>query len=85
MKLSIVIGNERIIGGRVIANKFFVMLASNLNAEAYKDIPITSFPSFESYMSTSCDTLIFLENCNQSEAELIINELQSGKSSDIPI
>ena len=88
MKPSIVIGNERIICRRVIANKFnnyFAMLASNLNAEAYKDMPITSFPSFESYMSTSCDTSIFLEDCNQSEVELIINELQTGKSSDIPI
>ena len=88
IKPSFVIGNERIICRRIIANKFndyFAMLASNLNDEAYKEIPITAFPSFDSYLSRSSETSIFLEDCYQSEVEEIINELKNGKASDIPI
>lgn len=85
---SFYIGNERIISRRVIADKFntyFATLASNLNDTAYHDIPITGFPSFESFMSKSCETSIFLEDCDEFEVLSIINELQNGKSSDIPI
>ena len=51
---SFTIDNERIICRRIIANKFnnyFVSLAENLNANAYSEIPITQFPSFETYLS----------------------------------
>ena len=82
------IGNERIICRRIIAEKFnnyFVSLASNLNYETYNEIPITSFPPFESYMSNSCESSIFMEDCNEQEILGIINDLQNGKASDIPI
>ena len=36
-------------------------------------------------MSKECDSSIFLEECNESELADIINELQNGKASDIPI
>ena len=88
VKASFVIGNERIICRRIIAEKFnnyFVSLASNLNYETYNEIPITSFPPFESYMSNSCESSIFMEDCNEQEILGIINDLQNGKASDIPI
>ena len=88
VKASFVIGNERIICRRIIAEKFnnyFVSLASNLNYETYNEIPITSFPPFESYMSNSCESSIFMEDCNEQEILGIINDLQNGKASDITI
>ena len=80
--------NERIICRRIIAEKFnnyFVSLASNLDYETYNEIPITSFPPFESYMSNSCESSIFIKDCNEQEILGIINDLQNGKASDIPI
>ena len=59
--------------------------ASNLNYEMYNEIPITSFPPFESYMSNSCESSIFMEDCNEQEILGIINDLKTGKASDIPI
>ena len=88
MKPSFVINNERIFMRRIIAekfNKYFVKLASNLNEDAYGNIPITSYPSFESYLSRASDFSIFLEECTPMEIEKIIQELITGKSSDIPI
>ena len=88
IKPSFVIGNERIICRRLIANKFnnyFLSLATNLNTEAYGTIPITAFPSFESYLPSACQSSIFLEDCDEVEITDIIRELQNGKASDIPI
>ena len=79
------IGNERIICRIIVAEKFNNYFASNLNYETYNEIPITSFPSFESYMSNSCESSIFMEDCNKQEILGIINDLQNGKAGDIPI
>ena len=82
------IGNERIVCRRVIAhkfNKYFASLASNLNIEAYSEIPITNFPSFTSYLYKPCESSIYLEDCDETEISDIILELNNGKSSDIPI
>ena len=56
-----------------------------LTNETYNEIPITSFPPFESYMSNSCKSSIFMEDCNEQEILGIINDLQNGKASEIPI
>ena len=88
LKPSFLIDNERIFTRRIIAdkfNKYFVKLASNLNQDAYGNIPITSYPSFESFLSKSNENSIFLEDCTSEEVASIIKELQTGKSSDIPI
>ena len=66
-------------------NKYFASIASKLNIDAYSEVPITSFPSFESYMSRSSESSIFLKDCNEEEVSNIILELQNGKVSDIPI
>ena len=67
MKASFLIGNERIMCRRLIAekfNKYFLSLATNLNTDAYSNIPITSFPHFELNMPRSCESSIFLEDCD---------------------
>ena len=88
MKPSFMIDNERIFTRRIIAdkfNKYFVDLASNLNQDAYGSIPITAYPSFESYLSKPSECNIFLEDTYCEEVTSIIKELSTGKSSDIPI
>ena len=88
IKASFVIDNEHIVCRRAIAdkfNKYFSSIASKLNIDAYSEVPLTSFPSFESYMSRSSELPIFLEDCDEAEVSNIILELQNGKASDIPI
>ena len=88
IKASFIIDNEHIVCRRAIAdkfNKYFASIASKLNIDAYSEVPITSFPSFESYMSRSSESSIFLEDCDEAEVSNIILELQNGKASDIPI
>ena len=88
IKASFIIDSERIICRRVIANKFneyFSSLARNLNREAYNEMPITSFPSFESFMSAPCKNSMFMEDCDANEINEIIRDFANGKSSDIPI
>ena len=85
---SFTIGSERIVCRRIIAekfNKYFASIATNLNSEAYSNVPIDDFPSFTSYLSKPCESSIFLEDCSDYEVSDIIHELQNGKSSDIPI
>ena len=88
IKASFIISNERIVCRRVIANKFnayFAEIAQKLNEDAYKDNPITAFPSFRTYLSQSSMTSFFLEECTPEEILEIISELENGKASDIPI
>ena len=88
IKASFFIDNELITCRRAIANKFnqyFTSLARNLNANAYSEIPLTSFPSFYSYFSKPCEKSIFLEDCTVDEIAQIINDFENGKASDIPI
>ena len=87
-KASFVVNSERIVCRRIIAdrfNKYFSTLATNLNKEAYKDIPISEYPSFYSYLPKSTEPSIFLEDCTEEEVSLLIKDLENGKSSDIPI
>ena len=70
IKESFIIDNEHIVCRRAIAdkfNKYFASIASKLNIDAYSEVPITSFPSFESYMSRSSESSIFLEDCDEAE------------------
>ena len=88
LKACFSIDNERVICRRVIANKFndyFISLAKNLNASAYLDKPLESFPSFRTYLGKHCPSSIFLEDCDLVEIQKIIGELENGKASDIPI
>ena len=44
-----------------------------------------SFEFIQNYMPNSCESSIFLEYCNEEEILGIINNLQNGIASDIPI
>ena len=88
MKASFIIDNEHIVCRRAISdkfNKYFALIASKLNIDAYSEVPITSFPSYESYISRSSESSTFLEDYGEAEVSNIILELQNGKASDIPI
>ena len=88
IKSCFLIDNERITCRRIIANKFnnsFVSLASNLNMSVLSEIPVNQLPPFQSYLEKPCESSIFLEDCDSDEINDIIKDLQSGKSSDIPI
>ena len=92
IKPSFIIDEERIVGRRIIANKFneyFVSVAKNLNENLLDNTISTNNipppPSFESFFSKSCKSTIFLEDCTTQEIDDIINDLNNGKSSAIPI
>ena len=86
---SFVIGDERIMCRRIIANKFndyFVNLAGKMNFNAFDDkIKAGTFPSFEMFLNKHCNSSMFLDDCNEAEILEIINELSQNKASDIPI
>ena len=90
MKPNFVIDNEKITNRRIIANefnKYFVSLASNLN-NAYNEVgevQIDNLPNFTDYLPKSNPSSIYLQECSPEEIYSIINDLQNGKSSDIPI
>jgi hypothetical protein len=90
IKPLFVIDNKKISNRRIIANefnKYFVSLASNLN-ENYNtlgEIGVSNIPDFSDYLPTSCTSSIYLHDCEPEELAKIINEFQTGKSSDIPI
>ena len=94
IKPSFMINNERIICRRIIAhefNKYFVSIASNLNRAYDERLDIDEDPiiakskSFTDYLPQSCPSSIYLAECTSMEITKIINELQNGKASDIPI
>ena len=78
-----IIDNERIIERRVIANefnKYFISIACKLN----ENVQIQP-DDFKRFMPCSKMESMFLSECTEYEIEDIINNLQIGKSSDIPI
>ena len=90
IKPLFVIDNERIIDRRIIANKFneyFVSIASNMNNQItqFNNMPIAELPSFETFLTKSCNDSIYLEDFTASEIEDIISEFENSKASDIPI
>ena len=64
---------------RIIVEKFsksVLSLAVNLNYETQ----IASFPPFGSNMSNSCESSIFLEDCNEQEISgITINDVNNSK------
>ena len=62
-----------------------ILCINCLHIYAYSEVPITKFPSFESYMSRSSESYIFLKDCDEAEVSNIILELHNGKTSDILI
>ena len=90
IKPLFVIDNKKISNRRIIANefnKYFVSLASNLNENynALGEVGVSNIPDFSDYLPTSCTSSIYMYDCEPEELAKIINEFQTGKSSDIPI
>ena len=84
------IDNKKITDRRVIASKFneyFISIAEKMNSQASSDIKIedAEIPSFFSFMGKSQESSIYLSDCEDVEIATIINELENGKASDIPI
>ena len=87
IKPRFTINNEKIISRRVIAsefNKYFVSIAEKMNKKCSDDKDQVN-PEHTEYFPKSCMSSIFLHDCTSEEIDGIISELQSGKSSDIPI
>ena len=90
IKPNFIIDNKRIIDRRIIANefnKYFASLATIMNNKVYTSpgLHLSSIKSFEDYMNKSCISSIYLNDCTDAEINDIITNLESGKSSDIPI
>jgi hypothetical protein len=90
IKPQFLINNKRITERRTIANefnKYFVSLASKLNAtiDLDKGIPICPLIKFNDYMPKRNINSMFLFDCSEQEVSKIICELQNNKASDLPI
>ena len=89
IKPSFIIDNKRIYERRIIANefnKYFVSLASNMNDESSQSTTTRDDNiSFNKFLKNSPVNSIYLNDCTCDEISNIISELDTGKSSDIPI
>ena len=91
IKPQFIIDNVKITNRRIIAdefNKYFVSIAEKLNdniCNATGSATITELPNFTDYLSKSCMNSIYLHDCTIDEVHCIINDLQNGKASDIPV
>ena len=58
-----------------------------MNRSVTDDISISgaAIPSFQSFMSKSLESSMYLSDCTEDEVYSIIKELENGKASDIPI
>ena len=89
LKPKFVINNEVIVNRRHIVNSFnnyFVSLAPKLNNSSSLGEVLTSpLPSYHDYLKNSTVSSFFLEESSLDEIDGIIQDLQSGKASDIPV
>ena len=73
---------------RLIANgfnKYFTSIAKNLNDDIEANVDIDSVPSHETYFDKTVMSSIYLKDCDIHEVATIIRDLDSNKSSDIPV
>lgn len=89
LKPQFVIDNKRITERRTIVNAFnnyFTTIASKMNEKTDADSKNSeNNQNFKKFMPENNPKTIFLSDCNHTEIEQIIKELQNGKASDIPI
>ena len=89
LKPPFIIDNKKIFERRVIANGFndyFNSIASTLNEGiADQEIYDHAFHSFEDFLLPTHSQSIYLNDCTPEEILDIIKQLDSSKSSDIPI
>ena len=88
IKPSFMINGQLVQNRRIIANqfnKYFTSIAKNMNDDLEIEISSSAIPSFEEFMDKSTEGSIFLSECSTDEIMKIISELDSNKSSDLPI
>lgn len=91
IKPMFVIENEKISNRRMIAdafNKYFTSIAEEMNDKSPDSKPKgndAEQPSFLDFLKTSCASSMYLYDCTSDEVQQIINDLENGKASDIPI
>ena len=66
-------------------NKYFTSVATNLNDSIKENIDISTVPPPETYFDGTVMSSIYLNDCDNKEVTSIIKNLDSNKSSDIPI
>ena len=91
-KPHFIIDGHLVVNRRTIAQKFneyFTSLASKLNSQAMNNnlpgISIAPIQSFEEYLGTKTKNSMYLTDCTTKEIFDIIKNLDSSKSSDLPI
>ena len=89
IKPEFIIDNRKVIERRVIANafnKYFISIAARLN-ESHLSLNSSDpcLKSFTDYLPQPCTDSIYLHDCDTDELQNIVNDLKTGKSSDIPI
>ena len=66
-------------------NKYFTSIAKNLNDKLEENTDPSTIPPHETYSDKTVMNSIFLNDCDNKEVTAIIRDLDSNKSSDIPI
>ena len=92
-KPSFIIDGQLVQDRRIISNgfnKYFASIAKNMNDDIQSNIDSDSslkdsIPSYEKFFDKSVNGSIYLRPCDATELQAVISELESGKSSDIPI
>ena len=88
IKPSFMINGQFVQDRRIIANefnKYFTSIAKNMNDDLQIELSRSTIPSFEDFMDKSVEGSIYLSDCTTEELMKIISELDSNKSSDLPI
>ena len=87
-KPSFIIDGQLVRDRRIIANqfnKYFTSIAKNMNDDMDRNISGSAIPSFGTFMDKTVEGSIYLSKCDITEICDIIRELNSNKSSDLPI
>ena len=88
IKPSFMVDGNLIQDRRLIANgfnKYFTSIAKNLNDDIEANVDIDSVPPHETYFDKTVMNSIYLKDCDIDEVATIIRDLDSNKSSDIPV
>ena len=88
IKPSFMVDGNLVQDRRLIANgfnKYFTSIAKNLNDDIEANVDINTIPPHESYFDKTVMSSIYLNDCDINEVTTIIKDLDSNKSSDIPV
>ncbi len=87
-KPSFIIDGNLVQNKRIIANefnKYFTSIAKNMNQDLDENIGDKDIPDHETFFDKTIPGSMYFNPCDETELKSIITELESGKSSDLPI